>query len=292
MSSCLVAPAADVTFRMCVPESNDPNVRAIRSGEYPVTLRPLFSLLRTIAPRSAQVLDLGAYLGGFGLAAAAAGHEVVMVEANSDNAQWIRRSIEQNTFPRSVTLIESAVGESDGQVNFAPNGPYGHVQLNGKPAEGAVVRMMTLPTLLASIGWASPDFIKMDVEGSEGGVLRGAEPWFVAGHRPTIVYEANGHTLNWFGDSPVTLQRLLAARGYYQYELEEDGALRMPSRFEPRVLVDYVASATRLPGVLPARSPWKVMRRTVAALRRNSKLARLHVLRAVRDALTGGIAGR
>lgn len=288
MSSCLVAPTADVTFRMCVPESNDPNIRAIRSGEYPVTLRPLFSLLRTVVPGSARVLDLGGYMGGFGLAAAAAGHEVVLVEANSENAQWIRRSIEQNTFPRSVTLVEGAIGESEGEVRFHRNGPWGHVQLNGKTEDTAKVRMMTLPTLLASIGWDSPDFIKMDVEGSEGAVLRGAAAWFAAGHRPTIVYEANGHTLNWFGDTPVTLRRLLGARGYYQYELEDDGALRVPSRFEPRVVVDYVASATSLPGVLPARSTWKVMRRTVAALRRNSKPARLHVLRAVRDALIRG----
>src|SRR5438045_3316334 len=162
MSSWVVAPAADVTLRICVPESNDPNVRAIRSGEYPATLRPLFSLLRTLVPGSARVLDLGGYMGGFGLAAAAAGHEVVIVEANSDNTQWIRRSIEQNTFPRSVTLVESAVGERDGEVNFHSNGPWGHVQLNGQPAHGAVVRMMTLPTLLAFVGWDSPDFIKMD----------------------------------------------------------------------------------------------------------------------------------
>lgn len=226
-------------------------------------------------------------MGGFGLAAAAAGHEVAIVEANSDNAGWIRRSIEENSFSRSVTLIESAVGERDRRVSFHPNGPWGHVELNADPSGTADIRMMTLPTLLASVGWDSPDFIKMDVEGSEGGVLRGAAAWFAAGHRPTIVYEANGHTLNWFGDRPVTLQRLLAARGYYQYELEGDGALRVPSRFEPRVVVDYVASATSLSGVLPARSPWKVMRRTAAALRRNSKPARLHVLRAVRDALIG-----
>ena len=290
--SCLVSPAADLTFRMCLPDSDEPNVRALRTGQYPQTLGALFSLLRTLMPAPAKVLDLGGYLGGFGLAAAAAGHEVTIVEANSDNAQWIRSSIEQNTFPRRVTLVEGAVGETDGPVNFLPNGPWGHVQRNETSTNVACVSMMTLPTLLASLGWTTPDFIKMDVEGSEGGVLRGADAWFASGHRPVILYEANGHTLQWFGDSPLTLRQFLAARGYYQYELQEDGLLRVPSAFEPRVLVDYLASPVPLPGALPARSAWKVLRRTAAALRRNSWPARRHVVRALRDTFGSQRAAR
>jgi FkbM family methyltransferase len=289
MPSCQVSPAADVTFWMCVPESNEESVVAIRSGQYPVTLRALFSTLRAVVPQAAKVLDLGGYLGGFGLAAAAAGHEVVIVEANSDNADWIRRSIAHNVFPRPVTLVEGAVGETDRWVNFHPNGPWGHVEVNAA-LSAARVQMMTLPRLLASVGWDSPAFIKMDVEGSEGGVFRGAGRWFDAGHRPLILYEANGHTLRWFGDSPLTLRRFLASRGYYQYELQEDGVIRLPSRFEPRVVVDYLASPEPLPGVLPARSAWKVMRRTAAALRRPSWPARIHVLHALRDALTRDLA--
>jgi FkbM family methyltransferase len=283
MPSCQVSPAADVTFWMCVPESNDPNVIAIRSGQYPLTLRALFSTLRTAVTAPAKVLDLGGYLGGFGLAAAAAGHEVVIVEANGDNAEWIRRSIAQNVFSRPVTLVEGAVGETDRWVSFHRNGPWGHVQLNTAASETRV-QMMTLPRLLASVGWDSPAFIKMDVEGSEGGVFRGAQRWFDAGNRPLILYEANGHTLRWFGDSPSTLRRFLSARGYYQYELQEDGVIRVPSWFEPRVVVDYLASPAPLPNVLPARSAWKVMRRTAAALRRPSWPARVHVLHALRDA--------
>jgi len=273
-----VSPAPGITFRIAVPESNDPNVLAIRRGVYPPPLQGLFAALTTTTPGRARVLDLGGYLGGFGMAAAAAGYEVAIVEANPENAKWIRRSIALNRFAHAVQLIETAVGEQEGWVQFHAEGPYGHVQQGA--SGGLRVRQTTLPLLMQEIGWDAPAFIKMDVEGSEGGVLRGARGWFSQDRRPTILYEANGHTLHWFGDSPAALRALLASAGYQQYEVEADGSIRVPTAFEPRVVVDYLASATPLPA-LPRRSTWKVVRRTAAALKRNSRPARVHVLRAL-----------
>jgi FkbM family methyltransferase len=207
--------------------------------------------------------------------------------------RWIRTSIDQNVFSSPVRVVEAAVGEASGRVSFHANGPWGHVESTDIRPGTSNVEMMTFPSLLASVGWDAPDFIKMDVEGSEGGVLRGAHSWFSAGHRPVILYEANGHMLQRFGDSPLTLRRFLAVLGYYQYELQDDGVMRVPSRFEPRVVVDYVATPSPVRDVLPPRSPWKVMRRTAAAVRRNSWPARIHVLRALREAvLSRGMRSR
>jgi FkbM family methyltransferase len=291
MDGYVVSPAPGVTFRISVPESNDPNVLAIRDGSYPPPLQGLFMALTATTPKPARVLDLGGYLGAFGMAAAAAGYEVAIVEANPENASWIRRSIGQNRFPYQVQLVETAVGEREGWVEFHAEGPYGHVQQTGRP--GSVrVKQITLPMLMHQLGWDSPAFIKMDVEGSEGGVLRGAAQWFAKGHRPVLLYEANGHTLSWFGDSQQGLRRFLVERGYYEYEVEDDGQLREPTRFEPRVVVDYLVSARPLSPVAPQRTRWQLLRRTAAALRRNSRPARRHVFRALKDAVTAGRSWR
>ena len=46
MKGHLVLPAPGVELRLCVPDSTEPNVLAIRGGEYPVPLRGLFAVLR------------------------------------------------------------------------------------------------------------------------------------------------------------------------------------------------------------------------------------------------------
>ena len=285
-----VSAAPGVTFWIAVPDTDDPNVQMIRNGKYPPSLQGLFTALTTTLSAPARVLDLGGYLGGFGLAAAAAGYEVAIVEANPRNAEWIRRSLALNRFAYPVQVIETAVGEVERWVEFHAEGPYGHVQQEHSEAN-IRVKQITLPALMQTIGWEAPSFVKMDVEGSEGGVLRGARSWFALGHRPTFLYEANGHTLHWFGDSQVKLRTMLASLGYHQYEVEPDGSIRVPTRLEPRVVVDYLASAQPL-SALPHRSAWKVLRRTAAALRRRSRPSRMHVLRMVVGVMKGHFGPR
>lgn len=273
-----VSPESGVTFQIAVPGSSDPNVMAIRSGVYPPPLQGLFAALKATTVMPARVLDLGGYLGAFGMAAAAAGFEVAIVEANPENAAWIRRSLALNRFTSPVQLVETAVGETEGRVEFHAEGPYGHVQQGGHVDGNVSVRQVTLSMLMQELGWDSPAFIKMDVEGSEGGVLRGARAWFAQGYRPVFLYEANGHTLRWFGDSQAKLRAMLTSLGYHQYEVEPDGALREPTRLEPRVVVDYLASSTPRQA-LPAHSTWKILRRTAGALCRDSRPARVHAFR-------------
>lgn len=287
MNDHLVTVAPGVTVRFVVPpDSTEPNAVALGRGEYPSTIRPLITTLRACAAPGARVLDLGGYLGGFGLAAAALGYQVVIVEASEQNASWIRRSVAANAFAHPVRIVQAAVGPTNEHVNFHAHGPWGHVETPQAPASStAVVRQLTLRALLQEIGWTTPDFIKMDVEGSEARVLRGAESWFREGHHPALLYEANGHTLNWFGDTPAALRRIVAHLGYVQYEVDGEGRLRQPSRFEPWCVMDYLASPKPLSGVLPARTVWQVARRTVMALRAPSRPARKYAWNTLKRAV-------
>jgi FkbM family methyltransferase len=237
----------------------------------------LVQALQATTPAGGKVLDLGGYIGGFAIAAATAGYQVVTVEANPQNAACIRESIAANDFAHPVRLIEGAIGaESRDLVSFVSNGPWGHVSTSrsADPPTGGV-RMYTLPEVLAIAGWTAPEFIKMDVEGSELQAMKGAEEWFAAGHRPTILYEANAFTLDWFGVTPADLNRTFDTLGYHRYELDEDGTFRAPGSFEPRCLVDYVVSDTRLTHAA-RRSLWSICKLTVRALQNPSPKARKH----------------
>ena len=92
MNGYLVLPAPGIRkLRLCVPDSSEPDVLAIRGGEYPVPLEDSSPCSARQYLRLQRYWTLGATLE-FGLAAAAAGYEVVIVEANPDNANWIRES--------------------------------------------------------------------------------------------------------------------------------------------------------------------------------------------------------
>jgi len=289
VDSHVVSVAPEVTVRVVVPEDSvEPNAVAMRRGEYPATLRPLITVLRALAAPGSKVLDLGGYLGGFALAAAALGYDVVVVEASELNASCIRRSVAANAFVHPVRVLQAAVGATNGSVNFCAHGPWGHVETpNAADSSTGVVRQLTLPAVLQEVGWTEPDFIKMDVEGSEVRVLRSAASWFREGHRPTLLYEANGHTLDWFGDSPAALRALVAAFGYVQYEVDEEGRLRQPNGFEPWCVMDYLASPKPLTDALPARTFLQLAGRTMRALRAPSSPARKYAWKTLKGLFTG-----
>ena len=283
MDPRVVSPDADVTFRIVVPESPEPNAMTLSRGEYPGSLQPLFHALRRVIDPPRKVLDLGGYLGGFGLAAAAAGYEVAIVEPNPENARWIRTSASMNDFAHQVQVIDAVVGGAEGSVKFCANGPYGHVHSDrADDASTESVRQVTLPALLAELNWSAPDFIKIDIEGSEATVLRAASEWFERGHRPMLLFEANGFTLDWFGDTPASLLALVGALGYSLYEVDDEGRFRRPSAFEPQCVVDYLALSRPLADVLPQRTAWQIARRTLRSLRSPSPHARRYTWKQLR----------
>ena len=274
----------ETSFELCVPDGNDSKLAVYHAGRLPQEVSALLSVLTRTTVRGSKVLDLGGYIGGFGLGAAALGYNVTIVEANPQNAVLIQQSINANRL--QVQLVPAAIGATPGEVRFVSDGPWGHVATAGD-ANTVAVPQHTLPQLLTAVGWTTPAFIKMDVEGSEANMLAGAREWFAQGHRPVILYEANAVTLQWFHSTPKHLNTLIDSLGYYRYEMADDGGLRIPIAFEPRVLVDYVASPVPLSDVAPALSTWKIFKRTVRALRHPASVARRYTASHVVSTLIG-----
>jgi FkbM family methyltransferase len=209
----------------------------------------LFDLMLKLVRPGQVVLDLGAHVGLFSLAAAAVGCQVAAVEASPRNAQLLRESVRRNRFD-AVRVVQAAVSDRAGTVEFNACGPYGHLIAPDMKISGTQVRSATVEQLLAELGWSRVDFIKMDIEGSELSALEGMSRLLAGPDAPPILYESNSHTLSFYGHTPRQLKQALRDLGYRSY-LIAPGRL-VPSDVDDRqveVVADLLAIKQRPPAI-------------------------------------------
>lgn len=182
----------------------------------------LFSLAREFVHKDSVVWDVGANVGLFAFSAAhlsGSRGTVIAIEADAWLVGLLRRSSRiQPASSAPVNVIPVAVAESLDLRTFqiaarsrAANSlkGYGSTQTGGAAEEQIV--------LTASLDWLSeryamPDVLKIDVEGAELEVLRGAES-LLDNKRPTLLCETSGET-------SFEVTRLLLSKGYRLYDGE------------------------------------------------------------------------
>jgi FkbM family methyltransferase len=142
---------------------------------YVTYLGQYFSVMRP-AP-GAVVVDVGANIGCFALAVARVigpAGRVICCEPVPENVACLRLTLAANGI-ENCTVVATAVGEQAGQLalNLGPGcGVHSAVQWEGAPA--LEVPVTTLDQLVTDLDLARVDFIKIDTEGMEADVLRGA----------------------------------------------------------------------------------------------------------------------
>jgi FkbM family methyltransferase len=118
------------------------------------------------------VWDIGAHKGYVALAAArvvGGGGHVYAIEPAADNLTYLHRHITWNKVP-NVEIVPVAVSSSDGARRFGGSGSSITFRLD---RGDETVDTKTLQSLLDA-GLSRPDVLKIDVEGAESDVLRGA----------------------------------------------------------------------------------------------------------------------
>lgn len=139
---------------------------------------------RLLAERAAGRLfyDVGAHVGSFVLSGHRAAR-IVAFEPLPRNLEFLRRHVELNGLDH-VTIVDSAVADRSGRAAFdaEPTGLLGRLDAAG----AARVNVTTLDVFSGS-----PGCIKIDVEGAEAAVLRGAEA-LLAECRPVLFVALHG----------------------------------------------------------------------------------------------------
>lgn len=153
----------------------------------------------TFVREAAVVYDGGASIGFWSvLAARLAGPSgrVISFEPLAENVARIEHNVRLNHFANVVVRAE-ALGAADGVAHFLVSGDAGWGRigeegshLNEKVAE-IDVPVRSIDSLVAKNEIPAPTFIKLDVEGAEAEVIRGATQTLRAA-RPVLVVELHG----------------------------------------------------------------------------------------------------
>lgn len=136
-------------------------------------------------------VDVGANLGYFSLAMASLGHHVFAFEPMSRNAKKLIRSVLENPWGGRVKVLQNAVSDASGQLVFlketdATNQGNGQIVARVERMSGAYgvqyVHTLSLSDVLLFIpGHCINAYVlKIDVEGHEAAVIKGAYSWLCA----------------------------------------------------------------------------------------------------------------
>ncbi len=137
--------------------------------------------VQTLLPEGGTFIDVGVNKGDFTLLAARVVGEngrVLAFEPEPENCRWIAKSIARNGY-RNIQLERLALSDRNGDAELYLGAKSGWHSLvsGGRDPQGGSVRVSTrtLDDFLAERGWErSVDMIKIDVEGGDMQVLRGA----------------------------------------------------------------------------------------------------------------------
>jgi len=149
-------------------------------------------LLAEIVRPGMTVYDIGAHAGFFSLLCArlaGPGGAVHAFEPRAENADRLRQNAAANG-AEQIAVHSVALSDSAGEAAFVTHGSTleGYLAAGGEAADGAV--QTDTVDRLVDAGLPAPELLKLDVEGAEALVIRGAART-IAVHRPLLLIEVH-----------------------------------------------------------------------------------------------------
>jgi FkbM family methyltransferase len=221
-------PAWDVRFFL-PPKSNGAGTMMIYA------VRELYEKelahLRNFISPGMVVVDGGANYGIYSLAAArlvGPAGRVFSFEPGLESFSVLRKNIELNGL-QNVRSFRAALAEKEGNASLYHSGRGPNSFSLAPPAHGScgseVVAILPLNKILQEENAEQVGLIKLDVEGAEELVLRGAQP-FISSCRPTVIFEINPRASTGLGLRPFGAWEILENADYRFFSLLESGDLR------------------------------------------------------------------
>jgi FkbM family methyltransferase len=166
-------------------------------------------------------IDVGANVGLYTILAAELGADVIAVEPDPSAIARLRKNLDLNGY--RATVVQAALADESGTREFtvgrdSTNRLVAAPQANSHPVEAK--------TLDALIGRKTARGVKIDVEGAEWQVLRGAERALREGRIELLQLEWNDCSWQNFGYDRAQLAAWLRERHYELLEATCDGTLK------------------------------------------------------------------
>lgn len=184
-------------------------------------------LLRQLVKPGTVILDVGANIGVYtrflSQLTGESGH-VFAFEPSPNNFAKLRMNIARM---RNVTPVQSAVGESSGEISLYLSEDLNvdhHTYDNGDGRRKIVVPVFSLDDYFKK--GMKIDLIKIDVQGFEYRVLQGARRVLNENPQAAIIMEFWPHGLKKAGTPPETLLELISSMGFRSFKV--GGRLGLP----------------------------------------------------------------
>lgn len=194
----------------------------------------------TLKPRDTFV-DVGAHHGTYSLRAAlriGPAGTVLAIEPDPRNAARLKQNVALNRLD-NIRVVEVACGEKTGKMTLYSAGHRntGMSSLSADTARlagadlGTVIDVPVEPLdkLAVGLGAARISAVKVDTEGAETYVLRGASET-LRKHRPVVLVETIPSQLVSMGSSLQELEDLLTSYGYRKARATSTNALWVPAK--------------------------------------------------------------
>jgi FkbM family methyltransferase len=161
------------------------------------------------------LFDIGASFGIFSLAAARKGGTAIAIDPSPIATRMIEAMRKLNCVSDRVTVLQAAVGQSEGRLKMLDAGVFSDGYYTFDPlrqsSELSEVRLTSVDHLAERFG--KPTHIKIDVEGFEAEVLRGAR-YVIECCSPTIFLELHSQMVRAQTGNPNFCVEELVSNGY------------------------------------------------------------------------------
>mgnify|MGYP001772697755 CR=1 FL=1 len=158
------------------------------------------------------VIDVGANIGYYCLLEAQFCKRVYAIEPSLRNLKYLLVNIAVNSLQDRIEVRRLAVGDHDG-IAYILRGEAPNLDSISTRDTGEVVKMMTLDSFIAKERLERVDFVRMDIEGYECRMIKGAKRVLERFH-PKLFIEIHPSMMPRYGDSIENLLNELSALGY------------------------------------------------------------------------------
>jgi len=177
--------------------------------------------------RDMSLFDIGSHYGIFSLVAAHFGGTAIAVDPSPTATRMIRTQADLNKCTDRIQIIQAAVSNAGGEIDLLSTGVFsdGYFQMATGRSKREVTRTgaITIDQMVRQFG--NPTHIKIDVEGHEAAVLRGASA-ALKQISPLLFVELHNEMIRTNGGDPASSLDELAQLGYETFTSAGDSIQR------------------------------------------------------------------
>jgi FkbM family methyltransferase len=165
-------------------------------------------------------IDIGANVGHFSLIAAGiCKSNVIAIEPIPSTFSRLKKNVDLNNLSKRIQIHNIGIGEENSYLNFTSNRDVMNGVALGHETDIISIKVVTLDEVLKA---QSPTFLKIDVEGYEYFVLKGASNVLSNQSLKFIIVELNFSTSK-FGHTNQEIVELLLSYDFFpiEYEVEQ-----------------------------------------------------------------------